>query len=639
MRSTLRLYFRSLLLLSATALVERAFFAVHNHELLKLQTADLVHALLWGLRFDFAVAGVLALLAFLAVYLLRRLLRLAPERTLGHFTLAGMILLILLQGGDAMYFAEVGRHIGYEVKETYNSGPALLGVALSNYTTAFLLQLMLIGVAIFAVRTSFRRDAADTSPPGTGRRFSLEMAALAVLLVSVVVIRGGLQSVPLEPLHAQEIGDPRKATVALNGAYNALFALATPYTVTSVLPEPPSHEEIAAVRAMLEGARDPAPATFETPPNVVLIFLESWTAAYMKSYGYDKEVTLHFDRLRSRSLTATATVAGGHRTTEGMFATLCSAQNPLGQTVAQTQLQDFQYRCLPQLLRERGYSTAFFQGSLKNTSGTGAFAQLLGFTESFGVEDIKELTYEKNNWGAHDPDLYRFVLDRLAQMPQPFLAGINTNSTHDVRLPEGVAPAFPGEALQERYLSALHFSDQALAGFVERLYADPRFANTLLVVVADHAGLSSGVPFEAYAVPFLIHHPERLAPRIVDAVVGQRDIAPTLLQLAGLPVPAWFTGRSLLSDGPWYADYYHEGRLGWAEGPRVVEFPLRSPDDLACFTPGPPPQPLPCSGDAPAARDRALAFTRVSQNLLFSGKLLRFGEEVQAVETTMRTSR
>src|SRR5690606_15770647 len=149
----------------------------------------------------------------------------------------------------------------------------------------------------------------------------------------------------------------------------------------------------------------------------IMILLESWSAPYQHAYGYDKQTTPFFDALRERSLTTLATTAGGHRTTEGIFSTMCSWQNPLGQTVAQSQLQNYPYHCLPAILAERQYHTAFFQGTLKNTSGTGAFAQLLGFRHSYGKEDVREHHYPQNSWGLQDPDLYRFTLEKLKAMP------------------------------------------------------------------------------------------------------------------------------------------------------------------------------------------------------------------------------
>jgi arylsulfatase A-like enzyme len=81
-------------------------------------------------------------------------------------------------------------------------------------------------------------------------------------------------------------------------------------------------------------------------------------------------------------------------------------------------------------------------------------------------------------------------------------------------------------------------------------------------------------------VPFLIAAPG-LIPRQVRSgqVVSLLDTAPTVLDLAGVPVPANYQGRSMLEDGPrmalFYADY-SLGLLGLRDGPRKFIYELNS---------------------------------------------------------------
>ena len=57
-----------------------------------------------------------------------------------------------------------------------------------------------------------------------------------------------------------------------------------------------------------------------------------------------------------------------------------------------------------------------------------------------------------------------------------------------------------------------------------------------------------GSAFQTCArVPLIFHDPTQLEPRVVTEPVGLIDLAPTLLQAAGVPVPGdtWMQGRSL----------------------------------------------------------------------------------------------
>ncbi len=75
----------------------------------------------------------------------------------------------------------------------------------------------------------------------------------------------------------------------------------------------------------------------QTQYNIVMIFLESWSSYFM--YRGNEQFTPFFDSIKKKSLTTLEMLANGSRTTEGLFATLCSAQNPLGQTIVNSFLQ------------------------------------------------------------------------------------------------------------------------------------------------------------------------------------------------------------------------------------------------------------------------------------------------------------
>jgi len=634
----LRLFLLPLLLLILVAQTEKGLFVLfHADEFRDLGLADTLYAMAWGIRFDLAIAGALAFFAFFAAYLLKRLLGWRLLTGLRHTSFIAAALLLLLHGADMLYYSEAGRHLGYELKESINSGSDLATAALQSYTLPVALQLLLLLPLYLGNRLLFNRlapfSAQDSPTPRRSHFPHTELAMLLMLLFSAVMVRGGVGSVPLEPLHAQEIGDSLRAAVALNGPYNAVFSSVTPYSIRPVFAGEPGEKALDEVRDMFAGTR--AGVTGEAKPyNVIVLLLESWSAAYQQPYGYERQTTPFFDELRGRSLTTLATTAGGHRTTEGIFATMCSWQNPLGQTVAQSQLQNYEYRCLPELFNERGYHSAFFQGTLKNTSGTGAFVQLLGFRHSYGKEDVAEYRYPHNSWGLQDPDLYDFTLKKLKEMPQPFFVGINSNSTHSSELPPEVNARFSGTDGETTYINMLHFSDAALKAFVEAVENDPAFEDTLFVLVADHAGPSLGKSnLNKYLVPFLIYSPGLVEPRQLDIISSQRDIAPTLLDLLNIDAEANFSGSSLLDAGAdHHADYYHQGVLGWLEGRRGLEARLGEEREMQCYELLPDPlrqQPDACNTLDEARLSRALAFTHLNQSLLFNGKIGTFSQLLQ----------
>src|SRR5690606_1420783 len=212
---------------------------------------------------------------------------------------------------------------------------------------------------------------------------------------SVTLIRGGWSDVPQSPMTAYRIGDPEQAKVAWNAPYAMTYYLGkgqkkAAHQVTA----PPSQAGMAIVRQMVD-VKAPQLETLKSA-GVILILLESWTAADLYSYAQRVDAAPFFDDLRGRSLTTSRMYADGHRTVEGMFSVLCSFPNPVGGGVAGTQLQGLPYRCLPQLLREQGWVTKFIQGSGRGI--VGAFAQTLGFEYSYGKTDF-DFEGQFNHWG------------------------------------------------------------------------------------------------------------------------------------------------------------------------------------------------------------------------------------------------
>lgn len=606
---------------------ERSVFTIYHHYLTTAYSStEIIYTLLWGLRFDLALAGGISLISVFITYFLERFFTVRLSISLKYLAYIFGSIIFLLQGADIIYFTDASRHIGYEITDVFTDAKSLLATAWTVYKSPFLLHLFLYPVLLFIIFILFRKSDIPVKKLYGLKKLHLEGTYISLLFIFLIMGRGGFQSIPLEPLHAQEISDSTKASLALNGAYNAIYYLFNKKIISRVYINLPDTLDInGTLKKMYPRDIKTNSTAASWRPNIIFILLESWPSMYMKSYGYDKEVTPFFDGLRKKSLTSLEMIAGGHRTTEGMFSSFCSAQNPLGQTIAQSQLQEYHYECLPHILRKDGYTTAFFQGTNKNTSGTGAFAQLLGFSESFGKRDISKRNFNENYWGVYDQDLYRYIYQSLKTKKSPVLFGINTNTTHDIKLPKGIAPHFNSNKDSPKRLNTLFFADSALKDFFNKVENDPEIGDTLWVIVADHtAGLKTS-RLNNYRIPFLIYHKNKILPQLVNRAASQRDISPTVLSILGRNIPETFTGKSLTSNDntPYFADYYHAGILGWIEDNWLLEIPLSAPDKISCYdylTDKLQKSKLPCPASTKQYKNNALSFTQKSQSLLFNGK-------------------
>jgi hypothetical protein len=116
-------------------------------------------------------------------------------------------------------------------------------------------------------------------------------------------------------------------------------------------------------------------------------------------------------------------------------------------------------------------------------------------------------------------------------------------------------------ATDKAYLEALHNaeitqSDSAFAAFIQDLKTAGLYDTSVVIVISDHGdefwdhgdcGHAQGAHQELVHVPFIIRAPGLLpAGRVVDTDVEAMDLSPTLLALAGLPIPDSMQGRSLI---------------------------------------------------------------------------------------------
>ncbi len=286
--------------------------------------------------------------------------------------------------------------------------------------------------------------------------------------------------------------------------------------------------------------------------NVVVVASESFGAEFSRLYGSELDLTPNFDRLAQQGIWFRHAYATGTRTVRGLEA--ISASFPPIPTVSILRRPGSEHiTTWGSVMRELGYSTSFLYGGYGYFDNMNHYFAENGF-EVLDRQDIPQPVRFENIWGVADEDLFDMALghfDHKAAAGQPFFALIMTTSNHKpFTFREGV-PGVPAQGGGRK--AGVRYADYALGYFIDQARGHDWFDDTVFVVLADHGARVYGkadIPLRSYEIPWMIYSPRHVAPRRVDQLVSQIDVAPTVLGLLGLPYRAPFFGEDALLDRP-----------------------------------------------------------------------------------------
>lgn len=562
---------------------------------------------LWGLHFDLAAAGFFTIIWILpSLFFARRpLLQKVWIWFLGFSY-------FVVSASDYVYVLESGRHLGYEVRNL-SSIRGSLGNLIIKYIPYIAIALVSSLGLFFLLR--FHKLKIKTSPISLAQNALKNIGAFLLVLVPCFICVRGFQGIPLDPSYSYRAGSVREASLTLNPVYSIIYSGLSGYQAIPEQIRVPPGIDTESIFQKWQQSRGIEKPQFHSNHNLVIIFLEGWPAY--------RETPLFTEFKNKQSLSVDRMFALGSRTVEGLFSSLCSWPNPLGRGIMFSQLENYSYDCLPQRFVEKGYHTAFFQGSDQLTSGVGPLAQKLGFQKSFGKNELPgALSKELNFWGLYDRDLYRYILDYIETIQEPFVIGVNTNTTHDLQLPKSVVPRFGFQNQNEKHQSVMWHADQELAEFLTALHKRKSQRPITVALVADHTSYFSGGYLDQYTVPFALAG-QNVPVVLKNQFSTQKDVAATLADLFGITAPHYL-GQSLLRDHKQNGILlYHLGTAVWIEESLAVVFNARSINEWKCFDAVKDPDfrsEITCPENSQEVYHRAVSYLVETQKRIYAGE-------------------
>ncbi|MFN8389930.1 MAG: sulfatase-like hydrolase/transferase [Bdellovibrionota bacterium] len=279
------------------------------------------------------------------------------------------------------------------------------------------------------------------------------------------------------------------------------------------------------------------------PPSVLLIVLESTSAAYLSPFS-DASFAVGTPELSALmrsglSLRMHHSSCGGASINSDWSILTGLYPASRGET-ATAHVDEIKEKNLFRYFKNAGYRTAsFFDGNNRQWE---QFKLLENSAVDYHVDGNSLEVLRQKNLGARFPAL-RALLDQLEKTPGPFFFYFRTEQPHF---------PYPTPGINEtdsyrRYTRAVTQNDALIGKIMRELQSRGRFEDTIVLITGDHGetfpflhGLqahSNQVYEELTRVPFVLSYPRLITePFSVSQPTSHVDIAPTLLSLAGIAI-------------------------------------------------------------------------------------------------------
>lgn len=323
------------------------------------------------------------------------------------------------------------------------------------------------------------------------------------------------------------------------------------------------------------------PADTDAPP-IVIFTLDTTRADHLGCYGHPIVETPNIDALAADGVLFETAIAQAPNTTPS-HASIMTSRYPAHHHAINGIAMRHDIPTVAEILRGAGYHTAAFVSATTVRSTDSGLHRgfdlyddsLIPWSTFYGRDEFQQLALFQTIDVLVGTDLpgevtTRRALDWLRNRPEgPFFAWIHYFDAHHqydhlYSYPNPYQgrfdPSLPRREQDEEYGGRVHYVDAQVGRVLDELREQGLYDDALIVVTADHGeafgerhgetvevGHSEHLFDTTQHVPLVVKlpHSER-AGRRIEHQVQLVDLAPTFLEWAGLPIPASFSGTSLV---------------------------------------------------------------------------------------------
>lgn len=547
---------------------QQVLFIFFNSDSYTGSSSELFECVLLGLRMN--LAGILFILALPVLFLILSFWGLAQKIALAVIKWETLIIIVI---ATLLCTVDIGIYKAWGTKFNakalaYLAFPKDVFPLLYAKATLFLFPVILLELIFFFWWRKKMLSNFEFIPV----KIPLRLVLSILLVVGFIIgVRGGTQKIPLNRNQVFYSKHSLLNYAAMNSFWNFADLLFHPIENTK---NPYLFYDQKLAQTYFQDFNCASKDTSiqiltSTRPNLVLIFLESWTADVVECVGGEKGVAPKYSELAKEGMLFTNFYSSGFRTEQGLLAMLSAfPAQPQGSVIYSWGKFDK----LPNLYNEldsAGYATSFYYGGRLQFDNVEAYLRSGGAQRMVGEHDYP--FKKKTIWGAYDEEIFDLHLSDLQKSKQPFFSMLGTITTHewwDTDVPVLFKDSKSAEA--DKYRNTVHYSDSCLYAYIKAAQKQDWYKNTLFILVADHGcrvpQLRNNYDVGRHHIPMLLLggalKPEYQG-KINDRIASHTDLAATLFAQLNIHSNKFTRSKNIFNPySPAFAYYAFDNGFG-----------------------------------------------------------------------------
>ena len=561
------LAYRLLVILLAFSISRWLIYLFNLQFFHQLQLGEALRLYLIGVRFDLSVIMTINLpLIIYYCFPSRKIINKVPQLIIDLIYMITNGIAIFLNFTDIIWFRFFGEHMTLHfisrIHQTEELTWVIVGQVIFDYWYLFVIfVLFLLVINVVTKSTRLRQPIKEAELRWLPRQ---GICLVSMLLLSIVLSRGGLQADPISMKTAMQYTDPQDAPILLNTPFCLVNTSESQLKESHRFDEIPEfylHKELTPNRFITNDTV----SGDSLPSNLVLIMMKGVGQEMIGYYNPEHryQLTPFLDSLLAQSLTFDGR-SNSNRSLEALPALLASIPSLSNESFIGSKYSQNDFDAFAQHLKKQGYNTVFMHGGNNGVMGFDQFTQRAGFKNYFGRIEYDDDTDFDGRWGIYDGPFLQYAAKTLNRLHEPFASAVYMlSSRYPYRVPKDFV--LPKESyFWTGFEKTVYYTDCALKDFFNTASKMPWFDNTLFVITSDFSNDEHFQPeysnvWGMFAIPVAFYYPAKIEARRCPEIAQQIDIGPSILSALNVNDTLFAFGRNLFDtlSEPAFISYYN----------------------------------------------------------------------------------